>query len=97
MIVKLRKNYATSFKDAVSTLSVNESSHIINLDSINIAITKYKFHPSILLVNDKIVNQDKFSFKPISKLDLETEVQLINPKKETTSNSIPPKILKISS
>ena len=33
----------------------------------------------------------------MSKLELETEVQFINPKKETTSNSIPPKILKISS
>ena len=91
------------FKEAVSTLDVNENSYIINPDSINIsdpiekAISKYKFHPSILLINDKIVNQDKFSFKPISKLDIDKEVQLINPKKASTSDSIPPKILKISS
>ena len=77
----------TFFKEAVSTLDVNENSYIINTDSINIsepiekAISKYKFHPSILLVNDKIVNQDKFSFKPISKLDIDKEVQLINPQK----------------
>ena len=70
------------FKEAVSTLDVNENSYIINPDSINIsdliekAISKYKFHPSILPINDKIVNQDKFSFKPISKLDMEKEVQL---------------------
>ena len=87
------------FKEAVSTLDVNENSYIINPDSINIsdpiekAISKYKFHPSILLTNDKIVNQDKFSFKPISKLDIDKEVQLINPKKASTT----PKILKISS
>ena len=36
-----------------------------------------------------------FSFKPISELDME-KVQLINPKKATTSDSIPPKTLKIS-
>ena len=65
------------FKEAVSTLDVNENSYIINPDPINIsdpidkAISKYKFHPSILLINDKIVNQDKFSFKPISKLDMD--------------------------
>ena len=51
------------FKEAVSTLAVNENSYIINPDSLNIsdpiekAISKYKFHPSILLINDKIVNQ----------------------------------------
>ena len=41
-------------------------------------------------------NQDKFSFKPISKFDIDKEVQLINPKKASTSGSIPPKMLKIS-
>ena len=92
-----------NFKEALSTLDVNENSYIINPDSINVSdpiekdISKYKFHRSILLVNDKGVNQDRFSFKPISKLDMEKEVQLINPKNATTSDSIPPKILKISS
>ena len=58
------------FKEAVSTLDINENSYIINPDSINIsdpiekAISKYKFHPCILRINVKIVNQDKFSFKP---------------------------------
>ena len=73
------------FKKAVSTLDVNDNSYIINPDSINIsdpiekAISKYKFHQSILLLNDKIVIQDliqEFFFKPISKLDKEKEVQL---------------------
>ena len=82
---------------------MNKNSYIINPDFINIsdpiekAISKYKFHPSILLINDKIVNQDKFSFEPISKLDIDKEVQLINPKKASTSDSIPSKILKIIS
>ena len=92
-----------SFKEAVSTLDINENSYIINPDSINIsnpiekATSKYKFHSIILLITDKIVNEDKFSFKPISTLDTDKEVQLINPKKASTSDSIPPKILKISS
>ena len=47
-------------------------------------------------IYDKIINQDKFSFKPISKLHIEKEVQFIDPKKESTSDSIPPKILRIS-
>ena len=44
-----------------------------------------------------MVNQHKFSFKPIFKLDNEKEVQLIYPKKACTIDSILPKILKISS
>ena len=43
------------------------------------------------------LNEDKFSFKPISKLYIEKEVQPINSKKTSTSDSISPKILKISS
>ena len=45
------------FKEAVSTLDVNENSYIINPDSINIsdpiekALSKYAFHPSILLIH----------------------------------------------
>ena len=92
------------FKEAVSTLDVNEDSYIINpengvhiSDPIEKAITKFKFHPSILLINDNIVNQDKFSFKPISKLDIDKEVHIINPKKASTSERISPEILNINS
>ena len=47
------------FKQAISSLDISESSYIINPDSINIsdpfeiAVSKYKFHPSILLIYDK--------------------------------------------
>ena len=101
---EVAEELSNSFKESVSTLDINENSYIINPDPINIsdpigkAISKYKFYPSILLINDKIVTQDKASFKPISKLGMEIEAKLINPKKATTSDdSIPPKILKISS
>ena len=91
------------FKEAVSTLDVNKNHYMINLDSLNIsdpiegAISNYEFHPSTFLINDKIVKQDKFSFKPISILDFEKEVQLFCAKNATASDSILPKILKISS
>ena len=68
-------------KEAFSSLVVNENSYIINPNSINIsdpiekAAGNYKFYPSIWLI--KIVNQDKFSFKQIFKLDMKKEGQLI--------------------
>ena len=94
MLENKRSNF---FKEAVSTLDISENYFINISDPIEKAVSKYKFHPSILLINDKISSQDKFSFKPISNLGIEKEVQLINPKKATTSDSIPPRILKISS
>ena len=51
------KNFS---EEAVSTLDVKENSYVINPDSINISrpiekvVSEYKFHPSILLINDKI-------------------------------------------
>ena len=65
------------FKEAVSTSHINENSYITIPDSIDIsdhvgkAISKYKFHASMLLLNDKIINQVKLPFKPIPKLDIE--------------------------
>ena len=54
---------------------MHNQSRLYNIsDPTEKAISKYKFHPSILLINDKIVNQDKFSFKPISKLDIDKEI-----------------------
>ena len=96
-------NKTNFLKEAVSTLDINEYSNKINPDSINVlesvekAMGKYIFHSSYLFIIDKIVYQDKFSFKPISKLDIEKEVQSISPKKATTSDSISPERLKLSS
>ena len=50
----------TFFKNAVSTLDINENSSIINQnfqnfdDPVDRAIVKYKYHPSIILINQKM-------------------------------------------
>ena len=91
------------FKNAVSTLNIKENSFITNrpldgiTDPIDKAIDKYKFHPSILLIQKHIKNDDVFSIETVEICDIEKEINNINPKKAATSNSIPPKILKKSS
>ena len=83
-------------------MNINENMHIINHDSGNLsdpvdkAICKYKFHSSILLIKSKLENQKSFLLQPISKFEMEKEIQNIDLKKATTKNTIPPKILKIS-
>ena len=84
----------------MSTLNVKENRFITNRssngisDPIDKAIDKYKFHPSILLIRKHLKNHDVFSFKTVEIGDIEKEINNINPKKSTTSNSIPPKILR---
>ena len=91
------------FKNAVSTLYIKENRFITNrssdgiTDPIDKAICKYKFHSSILLIQKHLKNHDVFSFKTVAIGDIEKEINNINSKKATTSNSIPPKNFKKSS
>ena len=61
------------------------------------AIEMYKYHPSIILINNKVDNRNKFSFKPVALSDIVKEIKDINPNKSSTKDTIPPQILKISS
>ena len=89
------------FKNAVSVLNIKENRIITNRSSnfstepIDKAIDKYKFHPSILLIQKHLKNRDVFSLKTVEIGDIEKEINNINPEKATT-NTIPPKILKTS-
>ena len=91
------------FKNAVFTLNIKENRFVTNRssdgipDPIGNAINKFKFHPSILLIQKHLRKKDVFSFKAIEIGDIEKEMNNINPKKVAASNSIPPKILKQSS
>ena len=69
----------TVFKDTVSNLEINENPCIINqvsngiLDPVEKCINKYKFHPSILLIKNRIKIQYFFSFHAIERNDMMRE------------------------
>ena len=71
------------FKNAVSTLNIKEKRLITNrssdgiTDSVDKAIGKYKFHPSILLIQKHLKNHDVFSFKTVEIGDIEKEIKNI--------------------
>ena len=61
---------------------------------------EFEFHPSILLIKNKIgekVSPNLFSFSEVTKAEVLKETNLINDKKTTPSNAMPPKIFKITS
>ena len=90
------------FKNTVPTLNIKGNRFITNRssngisDPISKAISKYKFHPSILLIRKHLKSNDVFSFKTAETGDIEKEISNINPKNTITSKSIPPKVLKKS-
>ena len=73
---KIAEELNTFLKNAVSSLDVNESSSIINQNFQNIddpvdrAIEMYKYHLSIILINNKVDNQNRFSFEPVALSDI---------------------------
>ena len=91
----------TFFKDTVSNLKMNEKPYIINqvsddiLDPVEKCINKYKFHPSLLLIKNRIKIQNLFSLYTVEKNDMMRELLRIDPKKATTGNSFPTKTLKL--
>ena len=100
---KVAETLNTFFKNAVSTLDINENSYIVNnesstiLDPVERDIKNYEIHSSMLLIKNKIRNQKSFKFEAISVSDIGKEIKTINPKKPTPSGNIPPKILKLTS
>ena len=74
----------TSFKDTVKNLNINENPYITNqvsddsLDPVEKCINKYKFHPSMLLIKNRIKIQNLFSFHAIDKNDMMIELLKID-------------------
>ena len=87
------------FENATRDLEINENPYIIDTDineinSIEKAINKYRNHPSVLLIKSRLKNVPSFSFNKVGLSEIERELNVISPRKATTLNGIPPKLLK---
>ena len=88
------------FKNATKALNIRENPYLIDKckfsDPVNKAISKYRNHPRILPIKDKIRNPASFSFKEASLFDTEKELRNFSTEKASTFGNIPPKILRVS-
>ena len=69
-------------------------------DPVDKAIKKIEFHPSILLIKNRIgkyISQNLFCFNEVTREETIEQINDINSKKATPFNTITSKILKISS
>ena len=88
------------FQNATKTLNINENSYIIDssssiTDPVDKAINKYKNHPSILLMKEKLENVDQISFKVVSVSEIGKQLRELNSNKVTMFGNIPTKNFKI--
>ena len=60
------------------------------------AIEKFKAHPNVLIIKDKVSQGNKFSFTEVSLSEIEKKIKNLNVKKATTHKNIPLKVLKTS-
>ena len=72
------------FSNSVKNLNIKENRYLlseteINLDPIEIIIDKYKVHPSILNIKDKIKTSN-FRFTEVPLNEIELHLKHLNPK-----------------
>ena len=89
------------FIDAVQNLDIKkfycigENANDGNLspdEKIDQIISRYEFHPSILMIKSKVNISQKFKFEDISNDDMYDMIKSLDPKKGS-SGDIPPKML----
>ena len=90
------------FENATNSLEIIENPYIVEdtsqiFDPVEKALHKFKYHPSIMLIKDKVRLDTSFNFNEATCFEIEEEINRLNPKKASTRNSIPTKILKQNS
>ena len=96
-VVEVLNNF---FVDSVRDLQMSDNFESPELfdeldDHVNRAVRKYQEHPSIAKIRQHVKNKS-FSFSGVTLKEIEKQFQLLNPKKATTYQNIPAKILKES-
>ena len=70
-----------------------EDDPLLKEDYISNIIYKYRNHPSILRINQNVMNGDTFTFSPSSESEIASKINSLNRNKPSTFNNIPTKIL----
>ena len=77
---KLADTFNIFFKDAVDKLGIIENSDLVattNIeDPVELAIAKFKHHPSILKINELVTCNNTFTFNEVSIKDIEDQMKI---------------------
>ena len=99
--IELAETFNNYFESALANLSikgyennVTDNTNSGSKDGVDLAIEKYKDHPSIKIMNQNVSFGSRFSFKDINETDIQKEISNLNSKKAGAFENIPTKVLK---
>ena len=98
----MARTFNSFFETAVDSLGIKENVSDLDIrinseDPVDIAIMKYREHPSIIKITENVSFESRFRFKVVNDNDIQREVLKLNLKKPGTFGNVPTKILKSSS
>ena len=96
--IALAETFSKFYENAVKNLGISEeihtSSNFKSSDPVDIAISKYRYHPSILKIKEFVGdNTPKFQFSEINLENIVKEIRKLNISKKGTFKNISPKSL----
>ena len=99
--LEIAEKFNEFFKNAVHNLNLSSNENLLLStthlsDPVQIAIEKYKNHPSILTIQNNVTTDQSFSFQMASTETIYKQISLLNSKKNGTHGGIPPEMSKIS-
>ena len=81
-------------KSNIKGYSTESTSQINSLDPIINAIWKFKEHPSVTKIREKLNVIEKFSFSKTKEEEIKAEIKSLDKNKPTRFNNIPAKLIK---
>ena len=98
----ISENFSDFFQNTISELHIESNQNILSdtndlTDPIDIAIQKFKYHPSIQMIKENVSINSRFNFTKINLSDIEKEITSLNGNKKGNFGGIPTKRLKETS
>ena len=96
VVANIFNDYFVSITDILDIPTVSENLTPTNeiSDPLDIALTKYKFHPSVKLIKDRVQVEHRFEFEHVSLQEVVVQLQKLNPKMSCPVGSLPTRLLK---
>ena len=95
----IAQTFSDYFKKAVSSLEIPKNillmSDVMHKDSpVDVAIEKFRYHPSVLQIQNNVICSEKFNFQKISESEIIHQIGNLSTNKANTFLGIPTKLLK---
>ena len=96
VVANIINDYFVIITDSFDIPIVSENMTPTNeiIDPVDIALTKYKFNPSVKLIKEIVQVEQRFEFKQISLQEVVVQLLKFNPKKSCPVGSLPTRLLK---